>query len=224
VTLEPAMLVVTDRNWRRIALTEVAAMTVILLSYIWVWQGAFVGSWSLVLVLYFGLGVSSHVSRRESARQLGLRVDNLPPALLNATAVIAPAAALTLAIGFAADTLHFSSWSHIAKGTPWMIAWATSQQYGLLCFFYRRFLEILQGTSAATAAAAVTFATFHAPNVFLVAVTLAAGLVACALYRRQPNLLVLGVAHAVLSCVLLYSLPFSVTHGLRVGPGYLALP
>ena len=76
--------------------------------------------------------------------------------------------------------------------------------------------------ASATASAAVTFATFHMPNVFLVAVTLAAGVAACTLYRRETNLFAIGIAHALVSVVLLCSLPDSVTHGLRVGPGYLA--
>ena len=209
-----------DRNWRGVALVEVAAMTAILLSYIWGWQRTFPGSSYLIVLLYFGLAVLSHIWRRESARQLGLRVDNLPRALRNVAAIIVPAIAATLAIGFAAGTLHFSSWSHIAAGAPWMFVWGTSQQYGLLCFFYRRFLEILPGSWAATAAASVAFAAFHVPNGFLISVTLAAGVAACMLYRREPNVLVLGAAHALLSFVLFCSLPLSVTHGLRVGPGY----
>jgi membrane protease YdiL (CAAX protease family) len=212
-----------DRTWRRVALVEVAAMMAILLSFIWGWQGTFAGSSWLLVVLYFGVGVVSHLWRHESARQLGLRIDNVPRAVRNVTAVIVPAVAITLAIGFAIGSLHFYSWSHTVQGAPWMIVWGTSQQYGLLCFFYRRFLEILQGSWAATAAASLTFATFHVPNGFLVVVTLAAGVAACTLYRREPNLLVLGAAHALLSFVLLCSLPFSVTHGLHVGPGYLVL-
>jgi hypothetical protein len=213
-----------DRTWRGVALAEVAAMMAILLSYIWGWRDAFTGSSFLILVLYFGLAVLSHRWRRESARQLGLRIDNVRRALRNVVPFVLPAIAVTLAIGLAADSLHFRSWSHTVQTAPWLVVWGTSQQYGLLCFFYRRFLEILQGSWAATAAAALTFATFHAPNTFLVVVTLAAGVAACTLYRREPNVLVLGVAHALLSFVILCSLPFTVTHGLRVGPGYLALP
>jgi hypothetical protein len=97
-----------------------------------------------------------------------------------------------------------------------------AQQYGLTCFFYRRFLEIFGRWQLATAAAAMTFATFHAPNGFLIAVTLAAGAAACTLYRRVPNVIALALAHAMLSYVLFFALPQSVTHGLRVGPGYQA--
>jgi membrane protease YdiL (CAAX protease family) len=68
----------------------------------------------------------------------------------------------------------------------------------------------------------VAFATFHLPNPFLVPVTLAAGLAACTLYRREPNLFVIGLSHAMVSYFLLCCLPISVTHGLRVGPGYFA--
>jgi membrane protease YdiL (CAAX protease family) len=105
-----------------------------------------------------------------------------------------------------------------------MLTWATAQQYGLLCFFYRRFLDVFGGPVAATAGASVAFATMHAPNGFLVAVTLVAGVIACTLYRREANVLAIGIGHAAISYVLLCALPYSVTHGLRVGPGYLALP
>jgi ABC-type Mn2+/Zn2+ transport system permease subunit len=131
--------------------------------------------------------------------------------------------AVSFAIGLTLGSWHFHSWSHILKGAPWMLAWATAQQYGLLCFFYRRFLEISADPRAATAGAAVTFAAFHIPNGFLVAVTLLAGVAACTLYRRETNLFAIGMAHALVSFTLLCSLPFSVTHGLRVGPAYLAL-
>ena len=50
--------------------------------------------------------------------------------------------------------------------------------------------------------------------------TFVAGSVSCALYRRVPNVFVLGIAHTAISMVLYSALPVSMTHDLRVGPGY----
>jgi membrane protease YdiL (CAAX protease family) len=104
-----------------------------------------------------------------------------------------------------------------------MVAWGCAQQYGLLCFCYRRFLEIVGNPRGATLSAAVLFAIFHAPNALLMGVTLLAGLVSCTLYRREPNVPVLGLAHAVISFALVGSLAYEVTHGMRVGPGYFLI-
>jgi hypothetical protein len=199
-------------------------MVAILLSYIWVWHGTFPGAAPLILALYFGVGIVSHVRRGETARDIGLRFDNFPRALLNVAYVVAPAVAVTLAFGWALGGWHFRSWERSAFELTWMLGWATAQQYGLLCFFCRRFCEIFEAPWSAVGGAAAIFATMHAPNGFLVAVTLVAGTVACTLYRRTPNLIAIGIGHAVVSYVLLCALPFSVTHGLRVGPGYFALP
>ena len=195
-------------------------MTAILLSYIWGWQGSFTGSALLIILLYFGLAVASQFRRGETPMQLGFRVDNVIVALRNTAAVVVPAALAVVAAGALLRSWHFPSWQHSLIGLPWLVLWAVAQQYGLLCFFYRRFLEILERPQAATAAASVTFAVFHVPNGFLIAVTLCAGAVACMLYRRSPNIFVLGLAHATLSFVLYSALPLTLTHGLRVGPGY----
>jgi hypothetical protein len=58
----------------------------------------------------------------------------------------------------------------------------------------------------------------------LVDVTFLAGLVSCTLYRRVPNVFVLGVAHAAVSLVLFFALPLPITHNLRVGPSYFNAP
>jgi membrane protease YdiL (CAAX protease family) len=216
--------IAAPRPLRAAAVVEVGAMVAILLSYIWGWQRAFHGSALLIVALYFGIGILSHARRGERPREIGLATHRFTHALRNVALVIVPAIAVTLAIGFALDGWHFRSWEHPILALTWMLAWATAQQYGLLCFFYRRFCEIFISRWAASAGASAVFATMHAPNGFLIAVTAAAGLVACALYRRVPNLLAIGIGHAALSYVLLCALPFSVTHGLRVGPGYLALP
>jgi hypothetical protein len=208
---------------RRLAIVEVTAMIALLLSYIWGWHGAFRGAFFVMLGLYFGLGIASHILRRESPHDIGFRLDNIPRALLNAAVIVVPAIAIALLIGLALDSWHFGSVERALAGGPWLLTWALAQQYGLLCFFYRRFMEIFGKEPWATVSAALAFATFHVPNPFLVPVTLAAGLAACTLYRREPNVPVIGLAHAMISYFLLCSLPVSVTYGLRVGPGFFAL-
>jgi hypothetical protein len=216
--------IAVSRPGRIAAIAEVGALAATLLSYIWFWQGAFPGASLLILALYFGIGIQGHVRRRESVREIGLRFDNFPRAMLSVALVVAPAVAVTLAVGYAMGGWRFRGWEHPILQVLWLLGWATAQQYGLLCVFYRRLREIFDAPWAPTAGAAAIFATMHAPNGFLVAVTLAAGTVACTIYRRRPNLLAIGIGHAALSYVLFCALPFSVTHGLRVGPGYLALP
>ena len=216
------MAVIAQNTSRIVATAEVAAMVAVLLSFIWGWQGSFVGSWLLVLVLYFGLGAASHARRRETPELLGLGAYHVRPALRNVAAVVVPASALVLVAGAALDSWHFPSWPRFFSTLPWAAIWAIAQQYGLLCFFYRGYLEILAHPGAATPAAAATFAAFHAPNGFLMAITLAAGVIACSLYRRSPNVIVIGLGHAAISFFLFYALPFDLTHGLRVGPGYFS--
>lgn len=208
---------------RTLAVIEVTALIALLLSYIWGWHGAFHGSNFVVLGLYFGIGITSHILRRESPHDIGFRLDNVPGALLNTAMIVVPAIAITLLIGLALDSWHFNSPEHALLGAPWLLAWALAQQYGLLCLFYRRFLEIFGKETWAAASASLAFAAFHLPNPFLVPVTLAAGLAACTLYRREPNVLVIGLAHAMISYFLFCSLPLSITHGLRVGPGFFGL-
>ena len=79
-------------------------------------------------------------------------------------------------------------------------------------------MDALQRQRSHTGAAARQFAS--CANPFLIGVTFLARLVACRLYRNVPNVLVLGAAHAAIALVLFHALPLSITHELRVGPGY----
>jgi len=212
-----------EERARSAAVLEVAALTVLLLSYIWGWQGAFPGSSLLIVVLYFGIGIASHLRRGESARQIGFRLDNWQAAFRGVLIAVGTAALFFLAVGAALNTWHFPSARQMALELPWMVAWGTAQQYGLVCFFYQRLLEILQGPRAATLGAASLFAVFHVPNPLLLAVTLGAGIVSCTLYRRVPNVIALGVAHAVISIVIASTLPLEFTHRMHVGPGFFAV-
>jgi hypothetical protein len=210
------------RMWTA-AITEVIALTVLVLSYIWVWQDSFPGDFLLVIVLYFGIGYLGHVVRGESLRLIGIRFDNWQPAVRNVAVIIAATVPTVLFIGATLDSWHFPSLPAMAATMPMAIVWGTAQQYGLLCVLYRRLHEASGSVQLAIMGAALLFAIFHLPNVFLMSVTLAAGAAACVLYRREPNIFIIGVAHAAISFTLYYALPLNITGGLRVGPGYFVL-
>ncbi len=198
-------------------------MLALLLSYIWLWQRTFPGNAQLVVFLYFALGYTSHRRRGESAREIGLRLDNWLSATRDVACVVAIGVAAPLAWGSAHGTLHFQQSVSALPSLAMHVVWATAQQYGLVCFFFRRLSEVFGGPRAATLGAAAIFALCHLPNAFLIGVTFAAGLISCTLYRRHPNVFVLGTAHALISVALFGALPFSVTHDLQVGPGYYSV-
>ncbi len=204
------------------ALAEVGAMLLLVLSYIWLWQRTFPGHTLVVVFLYFAICLVSHVRCGESARDLGLRLDNWRCATRQVCGPVALAVAAALAVGAVLGSWHFDP-IRLYVELPWHLVWGTAQQYGLLCLIYRRLLDLLASPWGAALGAASAFALFHWPNPLLVAVTLVAGCISCVLYRRAQNVLVLGVAHAVISMVLFSALPLSVTHALRVGPGYYTL-
>ena len=208
---------------RLIAAAEIAAMTGLILSYIWIWQRSFPGAFLVCAAGYFGIGIIGHRSRGESLQSIGLRLDNWLPAMRNAAVLVVVSITGALIAGAILDSWHFPEWEIVLLTLPVTILWATAQQYGLLCVFYRRSQDLFGSVVAAVACAAVLFAVFHLPNGFLMGVTLAAGAAACILYRYQPNIIVIGVAHALISFTLYHALPGKVTTNLRVGPGYYTI-
>lgn len=195
-------------------------MTFLLLSYIWVWQDSFPGDFLVCVGLYFGIGVLSHFRRRETAADIGLRVDNLGRALRNAAMVVGPLLLLPLLLGTARGSFQYPGLTGWFAALVQGWAWGTAQQYGLVCFYYRGLVELLRDERQAALGAALLFTLFHVPNPFLMLVTFLGGTLSCWLYRRGPNLAVLGAMHAVLSFVMLHSLGREMTFRMRVGPGF----
>jgi len=200
--------------------TPIALISVLLLSYLWLWHGTIRGHFFVCVGLYFAIGAWSHRRRGESASAIGLRLDNIGPALWWTVKLAGPLFVLPVAIGAWLGTLQPFAISAVPGALAWGWLWGTMQQYGLVCVFYRRFREQLGDGWGAALAAAGLFALFHLPNPFLTPVTFVSGIVACRIYRREPNLLVLGLMHALLSGVLRQSLGPDITHHMRVGPGY----
>ena len=206
---------------RIVASLEVAALAVVLLSYIWLWNGAFAGHFAVVLLLYFGIGIETHRRRREKPHDIGLRLDNFGRSFRFVSSWIGPVALAALAVGLLLRTWHFPPLTEATASVAFGVLWGSVQQYGLVCVFYRRLRELLPGDRLPIVAACLLFGLFHLPNPFLTAVTVPLGALACWLYRREPNLLALAIWHGITSFVLFYSLPVSLTMELRVGPQIL---
>jgi len=198
-------------------------MTVLLVSYMWLWQASFPGNFFVCLALYVGIGVWSHWRRKETAAEIGIRADNFGPSFLFGITLVGPLILVAIALGAALGTIEppqTAGVSGLALSLAWGCGWATMQQYGLACVYYRRFKDLLGNHWAGTFGAAGVFAALHLPNPFLVPVTFVGGVVACQIYRRAPNLFVLGLLHFLLSFALRQSFGPGITHQMRVGPGY----
>jgi membrane protease YdiL (CAAX protease family) len=201
-------------------LAEIVAMAGLLISYIWGWGDTFEGDFTLCVVLYLGVGLEAHIRAGESPADLGLRLDNLGAAARDALLALIPIGLLLLGAGALLGSLDFPAparWPRILLDG---IAWGAIQQYGLLCVFYRRFGEVLPGRRGPLLAASAVFGLFHIPNPFLTVATFGAGALSCWLYRRAPNLIVLGVLHGIIAFMIVESLPDAITMGMRVGPGF----
>src|SRR5262245_50949376 len=201
---------------------EIAAMSALLLSYIWGWGGTFEGSFSLVVVIYFGIGIAAHWRAREQARDLGIRVDNLGRAGRDAFLATLVIGLVLACAGTLLDGLDFpplASWPLALRDG---MVWGFMQQYGLLTVYYRRFAMLFPGRrNGPLWAASAVFAVLHLPNPFLTLATFGAGAVSCWLYRRNPNVFVNGIMHGVVSFLIIHCLPVTITMGMRVGPGFI---
>ena len=74
--------------------------------------------------------------------------------------------------------------------------------------------------SASVVFVASIFALLHLPNLWLTIATFLSGLMWAWVYQRVPNLLALALSHAVLTVILVLTVPYSALHGLKVGYGY----
>ena len=212
---------------RPAAVAEIAALALVLLSYIWVWEGAFPLHFLAILLLYFGIGIEGHWRRGERLRDIGVRADNLWPALRLVSVWIAPVGLAAIVAGLLLRSLHFPPLGEAAGSVAFGVLWGSAQQYGLVCVFYRRLREAVPGCRLPIIAGGLLFGLLHIPNPFLMVVTTSLGMLACWLYEREPNLFALGLWHGLTSFAFYYSLPIWLTIEMKVGPQilpYLAWP
>jgi hypothetical protein len=145
-----------------------------------------------------------------------------PKALLPATRAAAfftlAGVLVVLGIGRALGTLHHQGAS--LRELAVLIPWGTAQQWVLQTVVLREARRVTSRNKSIIVASAL-FAVVHAPNPLLMIMTFAGAFGWCAIYARHPNILPLGVSHAIATIALLYSFDANLTGHLRIGDAYL---
>jgi membrane protease YdiL (CAAX protease family) len=196
---------------------EAGAVFALLISYIWFFQALARGSWMILLAMI----VVSHVVRGETPADLGLRRAGFAECARRFGVLVLLIAAVGTTLGFAFATVrHVAAWQ-VAGVLLGYVPWALFQQYLLNGYFTNRVQASLDPRHQFLVApiAGAMFAGAHAPNAFLMVVTLIGGAVAAMAYQRHRNLFFLALAHALIGTMLWLVVPDSVSHHLRVGPG-----
>jgi membrane protease YdiL (CAAX protease family) len=191
-----------------------------MLFWIAIWAPAWTGvrGWSIAaFLLFFATIAVSLAYRRPPLKESGLRLDNILPAIKH-TAILAGAAVICLWLG--TGVLPPSPWTSPARLLQY-IGFGVFQQTLMLGYFFQRW-QILLPLPAAAVANALCFALLHLPDVVLAGIAGAGEVIFTWLFLRARNVVVLGIAHGVLSLVVLpFLLDASVMQTPRIGPAPL---
>ena len=135
-------------------------------------------------------------------RAWGMRRDNVWPAASVQLRFAVPSAFALLAYGAATGALPlpWSFWFTVGLYPIWGIA----QQFALQNLIARNLVGVLSHPVAVAGTATVLFAAAHYPRMALVWPTLLSGFFFTMLYRREPNLWVVGFAHGILGSLVVY--------------------
>ena len=186
---------------RRMAMIDVAWVIGVSLAYVALEAGHVPKRWSYLIVAVVLAAFGAYVARRgaDSWRDFGFRSDNL-------RAAISPVGLFTLVAGGA-----LTAWA-VARGQAvWgsqvvvllalYPAWALIQQLAFQGVLHRKLMVIVPSRTLQVLISACAFAAVHIGNTALVALTFIAGVCWSLLYRRYPNLWLLGASHTVLAAL-----------------------
>ncbi len=200
---------------RKLALLEPLLLFGLIMAYIWKLRAVHPAGWIAIPALM----IFSHLVRRESPRSLGFQLRDLAGQLCELGPVLILIAVALLGAGMMSGTIRRIGLVDVLLALAAYLPWGLGQQYALNGYFLNRFDAALS-TRSASLLAALLFCAAHAPNPFLMAITLPLGWCATRLYRHTRNLYLLGIVHALVGLFLFLVVPDSISRHLRVGPGW----
>ena len=214
---------------RKLAAWEIASIVSSVLIAEWIASSLAGGSKFIVAIpiaLVFAFMLASHSLRKETLRDLGFRFDNFPRAAMLLLLPMVLATIFCFVVGrWFGRRPDFGSWhegTSLAAQLALGVGWGLAQQYVLQSFINRRAQLILNPGWLSVLLVATIFAVLHLPNVWLALATFAGGAVWATVYQRAPNIFALAVSHALMTWVMIATLPSSWFHHLRVGFKYFS--
>jgi membrane protease YdiL (CAAX protease family) len=195
---------------------EPAAVFALIMAYIWIWRTRHPHAWVAILACM----LLSHLLRDEGARGLGFGRRSLRECFHRFAPALTFLALLMFSAALLLNTTRRIPSDMAFLGLLAYIPWGILQQYTINGYFLNRFDQAFSRRAAAWLTAAL-FAAAHTPNLFLMPVALVGGWCAARVYRRYRNLYFLGIAHAAIGFLLFVTVPDSISHHLKVGPGML---
>ncbi|MBD0327693.1 MAG: CPBP family intramembrane metalloprotease [Pyrinomonadaceae bacterium] len=164
----------------------------------------------------------SQRAHHESAASLGWRTDNFMKAARLLFWPMLAATVFLLLVGWAEKSVGLGALraKNYSSGMPfplWLLIWGLMQQFVLQGFVNRRAQLIFGPGWPSVMLVALIFALLHAPNAWLMLATFIGGFVWALVYQRAPNLFALALSHAVMSSVMIATLPAPLVRGMQVG-------
>ncbi|MFQ5702188.1 MAG: hypothetical protein ACE5HU_10120, partial [Acidobacteriota bacterium] len=120
---------------RRAALGELTLFLVLAFSFIWLWAHTLITG-LVIYALGLGLAITTHIIHHETPRELGLRIDNMGPAIKDAAVPVVPIVSSLLLYSFVSG--HWSPRALDPQRFIELFCWAFFQQYLLQAFIHRR--------------------------------------------------------------------------------------
>ena len=200
---------------RKLAILEPVLVYAMIVTYIWNLRYSHGGAWVGIL----GLMLLSHLAHREDACSLGFRTRHMRECWREFAPALAFLTLLMLACGILLRTMRPIGVEAALAAWAVYVPWGVFQQYVLNAYFLNR-LDAVLGRRAASLISAALFCGVHAPNWLLMLVAFPAGYCSTRIYQRYRNLYFLGLAHATVGFLLFLVVPDSVSHHLKVGPGW----
>ncbi len=179
-------------------------------------------AFSSIVVAILAFGFLTHHALKETLRDVGVRMDNFAHSirLLGPPMLISILVLALLGYKFGSLGMPASIGWHSVRNCLWLLWWGLLQEYALQAIVNRQ-AQIIWGRGFLSIIfVGLVFAALHLPNVTLTIATFAGGLIWAHVYQRVPNLFALALSHSAMTMVLIWTLPPSLLHSLRVGVGF----